>query len=179
MNRDDIYLLYDYNDWADRRILTMCAKISHEQYTAPTTIGTGYGSLRATLVHIVSAMQLWRMLFTDPPNVYRSEEDHTALELTEAEFPTLSVLEKRWQEERDTLRAYLNTLDDGKVKGVLRYTLPNGIVRERVLWHCLVHLVNHGTQHRSEAAVLLTGYGQSPGDIDMTVFLNEHFNLPS
>jgi hypothetical protein len=28
-------------------------------------------------------------------------------------------------------------------------------------------------QHRSEAAALLTGYGQSPGEIDFTVFLNE------
>ena len=28
-------------------------------------------------------------------------------------------------------------------------------------------------QHRSEAAALLTSYGQSPGEIDFTVFLNE------
>jgi uncharacterized damage-inducible protein DinB len=41
-----------------------------------------------------------------------------------------------------------------------------------VLWHCLVHVVNHGTQHRSEAALLLTNDGQSPGDLDFTLFLN-------
>jgi hypothetical protein len=27
--------------------------------------------------------------------------------------------------------------------------------------------------HRNEAAALLTGYGQSPGDFDFTMFLNE------
>jgi uncharacterized damage-inducible protein DinB len=35
------------------------------------------------------------------------------------------------------------------------------------IWQMLVHVVNHGTQHRSEAAALLTGEGRSPGDLDL------------
>jgi uncharacterized damage-inducible protein DinB len=34
-------------------------------------------------------------------------------------------------------------------------------------------VVNHGTQHRSEAAALLTGYNASPGDLDFVLFLYE------
>lgn len=49
----------------------------------------------------------------------------------------------------------------------------SSLVRERVVWHILVDALSHATQHRSEAAALLTLYGQSPGDYDLTLFLNE------
>ena len=42
-----------------------------------------------------------------------------------------------------------------------------------ILWQVLVHVVNHGTQHRAECAALLTGFGHSPGDMDMSLFFNE------
>ena len=71
------------------------------------------------------------------------------------------------------MRSYLAGLTDEKVTGVVRYTNMHGIQRERILWHCLFHVVNHGTQHRSEAAAMLTDFGCSPGDVDFTFFLAE------
>ncbi len=60
--------------------------------------------------------------------------------------------------------------DEAVLWGTLSSTRLSG---KRVLWHCLLHVVNHGTQHRSEAAAILTGYGYSPGGLDFTMFLNE------
>jgi uncharacterized damage-inducible protein DinB len=37
-------------------------------------------------------------------------------------------------------------------------------------WQMLAHVVNHGTQHRAEAAALLTTVSRSPGDLDMIDF---------
>ena len=70
------------------------------------------------------------------------------------------------------MRTYLAGLSDDDLTSHLRYTVDNGEKRDRILWHCLVHVVNHGTQHRSEAAAILTSFNCSPGDLDFTVFLS-------
>ena len=37
----------------------------------------------------------------------------------------------------------------------------------------LVHVVNHGTQHRAEAAALLTAAGRSTGELDLFNYAEE------
>ena len=83
-------------------------------------------------------------------------------------------MEERWREEETAMRAYLAGLRDEDMENPVRYKVGDGPKRDRILWHCLLHVVNHGTQHRSEAAALLTEYGYSPGDLDFTVFLNDY-----
>jgi uncharacterized damage-inducible protein DinB len=176
---DEIKLLYEYNYWADRRILTACAKVGPQQYVAGTSLGVAHGSLHATLIHILDAEWQWRLTCTGYYRTLLRKEEYDATELTEALFPTLEALVDRWQAEEKEMRAFLGGLDDKQLNRPLRYTTDSGSVRERLLWHCLFHAVNHGTLHRGEAAALLTGYGQSPGDFDFTLFLNEHHGLPS
>src|SRR5258708_31116142 len=179
MKPDKIKFLSQYKDGEAQVILTASAKLSTEQYAAPTSFGAGCGGLRGSLVHLVDTVWQWRLACTGFYDTLLSDADYDATERNEADFPTLNALEERWQAERQAMWAYNDTLTDEKLNGTLRYVVAGGIVRERVLWHCLLHVVNHGTQHRSEAAALLTSYGQSPGDFDFTMFLNDHFNLPS
>ena len=164
MNVRDILTLYDYNYWATSRILTASAQVSPEQFMVPTA--HSFGSLRGTLVHILDTECGWRILC--------QRQTTTSFDaITEDNFPTLDRLEQRWNEEERLMRNYLSSLSEEDLVGYLRYTTDEGDKRERVLWHCLLHVVNHGTHHRSEAAAILTEYSHSPGELDFTVFLNE------
>ena len=164
MNTSDILTLYEYNYWANQRIMAASARVSLEQFVAPT--GHNYGSLRGTLVHTLEGECAWRMLYQ------RQTLEHFGA-MKEEDFPTLDVLARRWSEDERAMRDYLAGLTDGDLAGHLRYTTDEGDQRDRPLWHCLFHVVNHGTQHRSEAAAILTGYDCSPGDMDFTAYLNE------
>ena len=156
----DIHLLYQYNDWANKRILNAAENLSSEQLTQPNELG--WGSLRGALAHILDAEYGWRRFLN-------KEEDSSDLDADD--FHEIATLSARWDIENEKLWSYLNALQDGDVNTV--------VIRNRggkeyrwVLWHCLVHVVNHGTQHRAECAALLTGFGHSPGDVDFTLFLS-------
>jgi uncharacterized damage-inducible protein DinB len=173
MKIDEIKLLYTYNDWAGARLLAACARVSPEQYAAPTDIGTGHPGLRATMVHLLDNTWQWRITlqgyYKEP---LANEAAYDATELHEDAFPTLAALRERWMIEQREMGAYLATLTEETLNSTIRYVIP-GVVREYVVWHLLLDSVLHATQHRTEAAALLTSYGQSPGDFDFTKFLNE------
>ncbi len=162
MQLQGMMLLYAYNAWAMQRILAATAQVSLAQFLAPSA--HSYGGLRDILVHLLDTEVGWRML---------CQQGAKASELAAIDFPMPALLAQRWRDEEAAMRAYLATLHDADLVGLIRYTTGEGERRERVLWHCLLHVVNHGTQHRSEAAILLSAYAQSPGDLDFTVFLNE------
>jgi uncharacterized damage-inducible protein DinB len=167
MKLSDIQLLYDYNYWSNQLILTTAAELSPQQLTQPTAFP--WGDLRGTLIHILDSEHLWRQLCqSNRLPTHRLAETET--------FPTLESIAAYWKNEENEMRAYLNSLHDHDMDHIVRYEIPEGL-RERVLWHCLVHVVNHGTQHRSEAAAVLTVLGHSPGGLDFTLFLNKRAGL--
>ena len=163
MNIQDILAIYEYNYWANKRILSASEKVSEKQFLAPASFP--FGGLRGTIVHILDGEFGWRMFF--------EQNNWSAPELKAEEFPTLASVQERASQEEKEMRAYLGTLSDKELNGHRHYTNEKGEPRDRILWHCLWHVVNHGTQHRSEAAALLTDYGSSPGDLDFTVYLIE------
>ncbi len=164
MNVDDLRLLYAYNEWANTCILAAAGGLSMAELRAPAVPDPGYGTLLGSLVHIFEAEYAWRCLL---------QQGAWAEEVTPDDFATLDDLAARWGDEAAAMRAYLDTLTDADMTGIVRYEVEGGRMRERVRWHCLLHVVNHGTYHRGEAAALLTGLGHSPGELDFTVFLLE------
>lgn len=162
MNNQDIQLLYKYNGWANKRILDTTAKVTEEQFLAPGSFP--HGGLRGTLTHILFAEWIWRSRWQgDSPSTGMAAED----------FPTLEILGKRWLEEEAKLMDFLVSCTQEKLNQKFQYKNTKGKNFENILWQAMAHVVNHGTQHRSETAAMLTDLGHSPGDIDMILFLRE------
>lgn len=162
MNKQDIQLLYQYNNWANKRILDTAANLTVEQFLAPASFPQG--GLRGTLTHTLFAEWIWRTrwLGESPSQRIRPED-----------FPTLASLRMRWMEEEKALHTFIMSLTDEKLNASFQYKTTEGTERVNILWQAMAHVVNHGTQHRSEAAAMLTEFGHSPGDIDMILFLRE------
>jgi uncharacterized damage-inducible protein DinB len=163
MRADEIRLLFAYNRWANGLIRESAARLDAEAYLAPTSLS--YGSLHGTLVHILAAEAVWRarcQALASPTRV-----------LAESDVPTLAALRDAWRAEEAAMREYLDSLGDENLARVVAYRTTSGVPHENVRWQLLAHLVNHGTQHRAEAAILLTERGASPGDLDLIRFLRE------
>jgi uncharacterized damage-inducible protein DinB len=163
MNKRDILTLFDYNYWANAKVLNVAAQISESRFIAPARLS--HGSIRGTLAHTLATEIVWRL---------RCQEGISPSALpAESEFPSLESLRLRWTEEERVMRAFLDQLTDEAANQIVHYKTTNGVPQETVLWHILAHVVNHGTQFRAEAAVALTESGQSPGDLDLIAFIRE------
>jgi uncharacterized damage-inducible protein DinB len=162
MNKKDIQILYKYNEWANARILNSASKLTNEQFIVSASFP--HRELRGTLTHILFAEWIWRTRWLGESSAVRFKPE---------DFPTFDSLRARWLEEEKALNIFVANLTDEKLISTFQYKTLRGEAMENILWQVMAHIVNHGTQHRSEAAAILTELGQSPGDIDLIVFLRE------
>ncbi len=152
--------LYAYSAWANARILDTAVQLTPEQFTAD---GDGCGSIRDTLVHTASAQWLWleRWRGTSPRELWDP-----------VDIPDVAALRTRWEEVEDATSAYIAPLRESDLERVVSYVNFQGETWAYPLWQQLLHQVNHATQHRSEAALLLTRLGRSPGWLDLLVYVD-------
>lgn len=162
MNPDTIRELYNYSSWANTRILQAVARLRAEQLAqAPLS---GLGSIHSILAHTLGAERVW---------LRRWRGDAPLAMLQPGDVPTLGALQTLWEETEQELHAFLMSLQDADLDAVIAYHTLSGQPMAEQLGRMLLHVVNHGTQHRSECAALLTAFGQSPGDLDFIVFLRQ------
>lgn len=162
MNKQDIQLLYQYNSWSNKRILDAAVNVTEEQFLAPASYP--HGGLRGTLTHVLFAESIWRTRWQGESPIKRIKPE---------DFPTFESLRARWMEDEKLLMAFVENLTDEKLNSTFNYKTTTGDPHQRILWQAMTHVVNHGTQHRSEAAAMLTELGHSPGDIDLMLFIHE------
>lgn len=155
MKADEVRFLYAYDRWATEKILGVLDGLDPAVWSRPNAVADL--SLGATLVHQLGAAQRWRTAFQTQGEGEGPSPEREPL-------PSIEELSASWQAEWATLDAWLPTVTDEFVAAVF-----GGIP----VWQMLVHVMNHGTQHRSEAAALLTAEGRSPGELDLINYAEE------
>ncbi len=143
---------FQYNLWANLRLLDACAQLSDAQLDA-TTRGT-FGSVRETLMHIFAAEEgyarHWHFTGAAPTPQLK--------ELTT--FPGFDELRRRAERSGKELIA---VAEQGELNQILY--LDEGTYEAPVIV-VLIQAINHGIDHRSQIATLLSQQDIMPPDLD-------------
>jgi uncharacterized damage-inducible protein DinB len=145
--------LFRLNLWSNQLIIEACRDLTNEQLG--TDLAGTYGDIGRTLAHIAAAEAGYAWRFDQNSDRFQWDEDDPVpsvatlgevLNKTGARFIELAV----------------TTPDDQ----ILTYQV-DGEQRQWPAWVVLGQVIDHGREHRSQIATILTQLGFEPPEIDM------------
>jgi uncharacterized damage-inducible protein DinB len=160
MNADAFRHFYNYHFSENRNLWdSYIIPLTQEQFTRSE--GYSHGSVRNQVVHLISVDEVW---FSD----LRGEQF--------PEWPDPPDLADRdairthWDAVEQSMRAYLADLRDD----MLNDKPLQGEDKDLVLWQVLLHVVNHGTDHRAQLLRLLNDLGVKTVSQDYIFYVYDH-----
>jgi uncharacterized damage-inducible protein DinB len=143
---------FRFNLWANLRMLDACLRLTDAQLD--TTIPGTYGSVRATLMHIVAGEEGYVQRFTGqrPEPALHSDDP----------FPGFDALQQRSRLNGEALISIAEQFEHGQV---LQLSFQGQVYAVPAIY-VLIQAINHGNDHRSQVATLLSQQGITPPDLD-------------
>lgn len=162
MNTASVLTLYDYNYWAHRRVWGCVEQLSEVQFTQESDYS--WGSVHSQVVHTMSAEWIWfsRLKGDSPTGALRNEE-----------YPTRAAIRQKWDAVEQEVRAYLNSLSDADLEGDFTYQTTSGESYTHNRLNILLHVVNHGTDHRAQTLAIIDQVGGPTVEQDLLFYLRE------
>lgn len=154
--------LYDYSYWANRKIFEVITRLAPGQFTQ-TTAGS-YGSVRNTLVHVMSAEAGWLERCGGPPRGPR---------LNPADFPTPQSVIVVWATIEAKLRAFISLLKGEDLECQVKFSLEPQTPYSAQLGELMQHAALHAVHHRGQISLLLRMLGHVPGNFDILLYYLE------
>jgi uncharacterized damage-inducible protein DinB len=157
MNADAFRQFYDYHFTENRKIWdTHITPLSDEQFMQ--NVRYSVGSVRNHVVHMMSADEYW---FSG----LRGLEMQDMLDPTP--FTDRKVIRDYWDNVEQNMRDYLAKLRDDML---FEHPLPGGD-SALFLWQILLHVGNHGTDHRAQLLRILSDLGAATLHQDYIFYL--------
>jgi uncharacterized damage-inducible protein DinB len=154
--------MFQYNAWADRRLLDACASLTNEQFTR--NLGSSFSSVRDTVTHLYGAEWVWNERF--------QERSPSAL-LSGAGFPDLASIRAKLEEMDQYYIDYVSKLTQQDLDRVIRYKGFTGDEFSNPIWQSLHQLTNHASYHRGQVVTLLRQLGVKPVSTDLIMYYRE------
>lgn len=169
MTKDDIQLLFEYDRWANQRVLRAASALSPEQFTHD--LRGSFRSVRDTLVHIIGGEWGWL--------TYWKEPSHSAAFLTDLWnrhdvlfhpdcFPDIMAVKSKWAEVETQQVEFVNAMTNESLKIMLPIRTT-----QVSLASLMQHLANHSTYHRGQVASMMRQLHAEPIATDFHLFLVE------
>ena len=169
MNKGDIQLLYEYDRWANNRVLQAASVLTPEQFTRD--LGGGFRSVRDTLLHIIGGEWIWLTYWKEPAHSPASLADlkqRRDAQFQPDGFPSVAAVKAKWAEVEGEQAEFVERLTD-----VALETMLPARGSELELAHLMQHLANHSTYHRGQVALMLRQLDAEPLPTDFHVFMVE------
>lgn len=159
---DEIRELYEYNRWANQRVLDAVARLTPEQFNQD--LRNSFPSIRDTVVHMMGADWIWLARWkgvspTGQPGTW--------------DLSSFDTIRAQWQQTERQQTTFINALSDGALRSWLDYRTLKGEPFSNPLWQLLRHLVNHSTYHRGQIITMLRQLGAAAVSTDLIVFYRE------
>ena len=168
MTRQDLEGLFDYGYWANQRLFAVIAQLTQEEFTRP--VAGSYGSIRNTLVHILSAEAGW---------LDRCGGPKRGPLLKPEDFPTPESILQAWHRVEASLRDFLATLQEDDLTRDAEYQNDRGEPRRMPRGELMQHAAIHGVHHRGQVALLLRSLGHAPGNFDLIFYHADRRGIPA
>lgn len=160
---EQIRTTFEYSFWARGKLLDVIRTLDETKLKEGEHKGV-YGSIHDTLAHMGSSEWLWirRCLGESPMKLPKGED-----------FESLDALVTWWDGVHAEAMQYLSRLQEVQLSWPITYTAPDGKTRTRKIWHMLLQVPNHQTEHRSQIATMLGQMGVEVPPTDLVVYLSE------
>ena len=157
---DDAYCrtMAAYNRWMNERLYDLCGSLPDADRRRD--LGAFFGSIHATLDHVLWADRVWLSRFTGEPR--------PAGALGEVQYPGFDALRAARGQVDAEIERWAAGVTDAWLRGSVSWTSgADGRTRSRPAWVLAAHLFNHQTHHRGQVTALLTRLGHDPGVTDL------------
>jgi uncharacterized damage-inducible protein DinB len=152
---------YDYHFSENRKLWdSYISLLSDEQFTQ--AVNYSRGSVRNQILHLIDADETWfnglrGLEIPEPPDP--------------AQFENRQAIRAYWDRLEGDMRDYLAALRDDML---FDKPFAEGEDKDLILWQVLLHVVNHGTDHRAQLLRQLNDLGVETKWQDYIFYVYDH-----